>query len=113
MSPVEMLEQVVALPARERERFLLALFKLEGKPTHAKPKSRRVKWPDIEARTKRIFGERMFPNLELLERGKPKFVVRKSRRPKMTRKLAEARAVGSVGAAKFDGTAFLGSLKRG
>jgi hypothetical protein len=32
--------------------------------------------------------------------------------PKMTRKLAEARAVGSVGAAKFDGTAFLGSLKR-
>ncbi len=32
--------------------------------------------------------------------------------PKMTRKLAEARAVGNVGAAKFDGTAFLGSLKR-
>jgi hypothetical protein len=44
--------------------------------------------------------------------GKPKFVVNRSRRPKMTRKLAEARAVGSVGAAKFDGTAFLGSLKR-
>jgi hypothetical protein len=30
----------------------------------------------------------------------------------MTRKLAEARAVGSVGATKFDGTAFLGSLKK-
>jgi hypothetical protein len=30
----------------------------------------------------------------------------------MTRKLAEACAVGSVGAAKFDGTAFLGSLKK-
>ena len=44
--------------------------------------------------------------------GKPKFVVSKSRRPKMTRKLAEARAVGRVGAAKFDGTAFLGSLKK-
>ena len=44
--------------------------------------------------------------------GKPKFVVSKSRRPKMTRKLAEARAVGCVGAAKFDGTAFLGSLKK-
>jgi antitoxin (DNA-binding transcriptional repressor) of toxin-antitoxin stability system len=44
--------------------------------------------------------------------GKPKFVVSKSRRPKMTRKLAEARAVGNVGAAKFDGTAFLGSLKK-
>ena len=44
--------------------------------------------------------------------GKPKFVVSKNRRPRMTRKLAEARAVGSVGAAKFDGTAFLGLLKR-
>ena len=77
MSAVELLKQVEAMPARERERFLLALFKLEGKPTHAKPKSRRVKWPDIEARTKRIFGERVFPNLVLLERGKPKFVVSK------------------------------------
>jgi hypothetical protein len=44
--------------------------------------------------------------------GKPKFVVSRGRRPIMTRKLAEARAVGSAGAAKFDGTAFLGSLKR-
>ena len=44
--------------------------------------------------------------------GKPKFVVSKSRRPKMTRKLAEARAVGSVGASKFDGVAFLASLKK-
>ena len=30
----------------------------------------------------------------------------------MTRKLAETRAVGSVGAPKFDGTALLASLKR-
>jgi len=44
--------------------------------------------------------------------GEPKFVVSKSRRPRMTRKLAEARAVGSSGAAKFDGTAFLASLKK-
>jgi hypothetical protein len=68
MSAVELLRQVEALPARERERFLLALLKLEAKPCAAKPKSRRVKWPDIEARTKRIFGERVFPNLVLLER---------------------------------------------
>jgi hypothetical protein len=44
--------------------------------------------------------------------GKAKFVVSKSRRPKMTRKLAEARAVGSAGALKFDGAAFLASLKK-
>jgi len=44
--------------------------------------------------------------------GEPKFVVSKSRRPRMTRKLAEARAVGSIGASKFDGTVFLASLKK-
>jgi antitoxin (DNA-binding transcriptional repressor) of toxin-antitoxin stability system len=50
--------------------------------------------------------------LVLTANGKPKFVVNRNRRSKMTRKLAEARAVGSVDAAKFDGTAFLRSLKR-
>jgi hypothetical protein len=44
--------------------------------------------------------------------GKAKFVVSRSRRPRMTRKLAEARAVGSANAAKFDGTAFLATLKK-
>lgn len=44
--------------------------------------------------------------------GKAKFVVSKSRRPKMTRQLAETRAVGSVNARKFDGAAFLASLKK-
>ena len=44
--------------------------------------------------------------------GKPKFVVSKSPRPRMTRKLAEAHAVGDPKAPKFDGTAFLVSLKK-
>lgn len=68
MSDAELLREVEALPARERERFLLAVLKLETKPSDAKPKSRRATWPDIEARTKRIFGERVFPSLVLLER---------------------------------------------
>ena len=68
MSAVELLRKVEALPARERERFLLALFKLEAKPSDANRKGRRVKWPDIEARAKRIFGKRVFPNLVMLER---------------------------------------------
>ena len=68
MSAVELLKQVEALPARERERFVLALLKLEAKPFDAKRRSQRVKWPDIEARTKRIFGRQVFPNLVLLER---------------------------------------------
>lgn len=68
MSAVELLREVEALPARERERFLLALLKLEAKPCDANRKGRRVKWPDIETRAKRIFGERVFPNLVVLER---------------------------------------------
>jgi hypothetical protein len=68
MSAVELLKQVEALLAREREKFVLALLKLKAKPFDGKRKSQRVKWPDIEAWTKRIFGERMFPNLVLLER---------------------------------------------
>jgi antitoxin (DNA-binding transcriptional repressor) of toxin-antitoxin stability system len=44
--------------------------------------------------------------------GKPKFVVSKGARPKMTRKLAEARAIGDPKGLRFDGTAFLASLKK-
>ena len=44
--------------------------------------------------------------------GKPKFVVSKNARPQMTRKLAERRSVGDPKAPRFDGTAFLGSLKK-
>ena len=50
--------------------------------------------------------------LMVTSNGKPKFVVSKSSRTKMTRKLAEARAVGSLKSPKFDGTAFLASLKK-
>jgi antitoxin (DNA-binding transcriptional repressor) of toxin-antitoxin stability system len=44
--------------------------------------------------------------------GKAKFVVSKSARLRMTRKLAEARAVGDQKAPTFDGTAFLATLKK-
>ncbi len=44
--------------------------------------------------------------------GKPKFVVSKGQRPRMTRPLAEARAVGTAGHTEFDGTGFLKALKK-
>ena len=50
--------------------------------------------------------------LMVTSKGKPKFVVTRSARPKMTRKLAEARAVGKAGGKTFDGTGFLRSLKK-
>lgn len=68
MSTVELLRQVEALPAREREKFLLAVLKLECRPTHPRRRNGRVTWPDVEERAKRIFGNRVLPNLVLLER---------------------------------------------
>lgn len=68
MSTVELLKHVETLSARERKRLLLALLKLEKKPAQWKRKGSRVIWPDVEARAKRIFGERVLPNLVLLER---------------------------------------------
>ena len=67
VSTAELLNQVKALPARERQRFLLVLLRLEHEPAQAKQKNERVKWPDVEARAKRIFGDRVLPSLVLLE----------------------------------------------
>jgi hypothetical protein len=50
--------------------------------------------------------------LVVTSKGKPKFIVSRGERPKMTRKLAEARAVGQKDSKRFDGTAFLKSLKK-
>ena len=44
--------------------------------------------------------------------GRPKFVVSKSSRAKMSRELAEKRAVGDSQACSFNGSAFLTSLKK-
>jgi hypothetical protein len=68
VSAVELIRQVKALPAREREKFLLAVLTLKDEPNKPKKKSRRIKWPDVEARAKRIFGKQVLPNLVLLER---------------------------------------------
>jgi len=69
MSTVELLEHVKALPSRERRRFVESVLALETAGLARKPaKSRRVKWPDVQARSQRIFGRRLLPNLVLLER---------------------------------------------
>jgi hypothetical protein len=70
MSASELLKQVKALPARERRKFLLAVLALEEQ---TRGKAGRVKWPDVEARARCIFGERVLPNLVLLEREEAAF----------------------------------------
>jgi hypothetical protein len=69
VSAVELFKQIKALPPRVRQKFVLAVLSLEEETAgQTLGKARRVKWPDVEARAKRIFGERMLPNLVLLER---------------------------------------------
>jgi antitoxin (DNA-binding transcriptional repressor) of toxin-antitoxin stability system len=48
---------------RDRDRVIARIVpeKLEEKP---------VKWPDFEARAKKIFGDRVFPNVVLEDRGR-------------------------------------------
>jgi len=69
MSAIELLRQVKSLSAREREKFVLAVLDLDdANPTSKQPRSKRLKWPNVEARARRIFGRRTLPNLVLLER---------------------------------------------
>jgi hypothetical protein len=74
MSVVELIKQFKALPAREREKVFLAILALDEEgPAPSKRKGKRVKWPDVEARARRIFGDRVLPNLVLLEREESPF----------------------------------------
>jgi len=69
-----LIKRVKALPAREREKVFLAILALEEGSLPARRKeTKRVQWPDIEARAKRIFGDRILPNLVLLEREENSF----------------------------------------
>lgn len=69
MSTSELLKQVKALPRRERQKVFKAILELEENEQPQRPmKTKRVKWPDVEARAMRIFGDRVLPNLVLLDR---------------------------------------------
>jgi hypothetical protein len=48
-------------------REILALREGPRQPTRRR--NSRITWPDVEARAKRIAGDRVLPNLVLLERG--------------------------------------------
>jgi hypothetical protein len=71
MSPSQLLKHVKTLPARERKRLLREILLLEQESSEAKAplEEAPVKWPDVEARGRRIVGNRVLPNLVLVERG--------------------------------------------
>lgn len=68
MKAAELLNEVKALPPRERRRFLAAVRTLKDHSARKQTRAKRVTWPDVEARAKRIFGNRVLPNLVLVER---------------------------------------------
>jgi hypothetical protein len=74
MSAAELLREIKALPRRDRQRVLRTILDIEAdEPTERKMTTKRVKWPDVEARARRIFGNRVLPNLVLLERDEEAF----------------------------------------
>lgn len=74
MSAAELLRHVKSLPAPEREKLLAAILMLEEKAPVSRPVgAKRVRWPDVEARARRIFGNHVLPNLVLLEREEQSF----------------------------------------
>ena len=49
---------------RERDKVIAKIVPENGAPRKA------VKWPDFEARRKAMFGDRIFPNIILEDRGR-------------------------------------------
>ncbi len=56
------------MPAREREKVLIGLLELEAISAAPNREHKMVRWPDVEARAKRVFGKKLYPNLVMLER---------------------------------------------
>jgi len=73
MTAVQLLKGIRALPAREQEKLFLAILTLEDRTIAPPRRTKRVKWPDVEGRARRIFGDRVLPNLVLLEREESAF----------------------------------------
>ena len=75
MSANEVLEQVKALPPRERRKFFAVVHELEmaleGKP--AARCKRPIRWPDATARRRRLAGDKVLPNLVLLAREQERY----------------------------------------
>ena len=74
MSTAELIERVRALPPRERQKILSAVLTLEdAESVRCRAQTKRLTWPDVEVRAKRIFGDRVLPNLVLAGREQSTF----------------------------------------
>ena len=63
MSASDLVRQLKALPPRERQKVFKAILALEQEEPSSLPmKAKPVKWPDVEARARLIFGKIVLPN---------------------------------------------------
>jgi hypothetical protein len=70
MTMAQLLRRVKGLPMRQRARLVREILALKDKGRQSRGRRQsRVTWPDVEARAKRIAGDRVLPNLVLLARG--------------------------------------------
>jgi hypothetical protein len=70
MSVAELLKHVESLSPNERKELVRSIQALDKPSTNGSklPGEQEVKWPDIEARAREVFGDRVLPNLVLQER---------------------------------------------
>ena len=72
MSTADLISELRALSSRERARIIRAVIRATDSKDRAtaaaKPAVRKVKWPDLAALKRKIYGDRLMPNLVLLER---------------------------------------------
>jgi len=71
MTVTQLLRRVKALPATQRDRLVREILALEddSRPRSSGRRDAHVAWPDVEARATQIVGDRVLPNLVLVERG--------------------------------------------
>jgi hypothetical protein len=75
MSANDLLEKVKSLSPRERRKFLQKVHELENGFAVQKTTQRKkpIHWPDAAARRRKIFGDKVLPNLVLLAREEERF----------------------------------------
>ena len=78
MSARELIEQAKSLPTHELREFFAGIHALEEEAAvrpkaGAKAARKPLQWPDAEARRRRIFGDRVLPNLVLEARNEEEY----------------------------------------
>lgn len=77
MRNAQLIAKLKALPASERERVIRAAMPGATPAGHTTRKNatatRKTNWPDLSEMKRKAFGERMVPNMVLLEREEARY----------------------------------------